>query len=146
MKLVRVFDRSFSSANGRLLSAASHVVRKDSYKVIQHKELKVSSITLLAYADGSFGNTRDKRFLLGYLIIITDASDICILLCYRYFKTERIARSVLGTDVMDLAEPFDCAYIFKHDTEGMVLRRVSLTLFTDTRSLFVVLTKNVTTI
>lgn len=47
---------------------------------------------------------------------------------------------------MSLAEAFHFACIPKHDLEGMLLRRVPIEMFTDSRSVFDVLTKNSTTI
>ena len=52
-----------------------------------------------------------------------------------------MARSVLGAEAYAFADAFDFADCAKRDREKLLDRRVSLSIFTDSKSLFVAITK-----
>lgn len=52
-----------------------------------------------------------------------------------------MTRSVLGSETMALADGFDAAYAIRHDVEKMTGKRIPLSVYTDSLSLFDVITK-----
>lgn len=54
-------------------------------------------------------------------------------------------RSVLGGEVYAFADGMDVGLTLKHDLEGIVGRSIGLRMFTDSKTLFDVITKNTTT-
>jgi hypothetical protein len=57
-------------------------------------------------------------------------------------KAKRVTRSVLGAETMALADAFDAAYSLKLDMQGMLQKELPITLYTDSLSLFDVITKS----
>jgi hypothetical protein len=57
------------------------------------------------------------------------------------YKEKRVTRSVLGAETMALDDAFYAEYSLKHDVQGMPQQEVPITLYTDSLSLFDVITK-----
>jgi hypothetical protein len=56
-----------------------------------------------------------------------------------------VTRSVLGCETMAFADGFDAAYSLKHDLQTVLKRSIDIPMFTDSISLFDVITKSSTT-
>ena len=56
-------------------------------------------------------------------------------------KSQRVARSVLVADVYAFAEAYDYTYKLRVDLERILKRKVPLTMLTDSKSLFEVITE-----
>ena len=56
-----------------------------------------------------------------------------------------MTRSVLGGEIYAFADAFDYAYTMKHDLENITGRTVPLKMFTDSKSLFDIITKSFST-
>lgn len=73
-----------------------------------------------------------------------DKYDNANVIYYSSHKSRRIVRSVLGGEVYAFADAFDVPYTVK-DLEAMLGRSVRLQMFTDSKSLFDIITKSSTT-
>ena len=128
----------------RLNKAIKHV--KSKKRALRYEPLHLPSLKMKVYADASFANNPDYSSQLGYLITLSDDHDRCHILAYASYKSRRVTRSVLGAEVYAFADSFDLAYALKVDIECIVGSRIPLHMFTDSKSLFHVVTRNSSTL
>jgi Reverse transcriptase (RNA-dependent DNA polymerase) len=108
---------------------------------IAHPRLDRRTLSLSAYADASFATNVDKSSQLGFALFLTDGSGNCNLIRYRSYKARRVTRSILGGEVHAFADAFDEAFVLRHDLELMLGQKVPLKMYTDSKSLFDVVTR-----
>jgi hypothetical protein len=97
------------------------------------------------YTDASYANNFDGSSQLGYIIFLADANGKCQPIAWSSHKSRRVTRSVLGSETMAFADGFDAAYSLKHDLQTILKRSVDILMYTDSLSLFDVITKLSTT-
>jgi hypothetical protein len=75
---------------------------------------------MVVYSDASLNNLVDNRSKLGYVILLSDASNRCSLLHYSSHKSTRGTRSSMAAETLAFSNAFDNAFIIKHDIERMI--------------------------
>lgn len=108
---------------------------------ITFPELDISTIRIIAYSDASFGNNLDLSSQLGYIIFLTDASSNVIPIHFKSYKSKRLCRSVLAAEVIAFADVFDCAFTLSNEISSLLNRNINLDIFTDSKSLFDIISK-----
>lgn len=100
---------------------------------------------LRIYADGSFANNTDSTSQLGFVVWLWDDEDKANLLQYSSHTTRRVVRSVLGRELMAFAEGMDYELAVREDIERITGWELKFKMFTDSKSVFDVITLNTTT-
>jgi hypothetical protein len=116
-------------------------LKKNPSMPLRYPKLQKESLTLQVFSDASFANSRDGTSQLGYVVFMMDKDKNCQLILWSSHKSKRVTRSVVGAETMALADAFDAAYSLKHDLQAMLGHEVPITIYTDSLSLFDVLTK-----
>ena len=114
---------------------------KNPERGLKMKQLDAESLHLRVYSDSSFANNDDLTSQLGYVVLLCDKNDNGNVVSFSSHKSRRIVRSVLGGEVYAFADAFDVGYIIKRDLEIMLDRSIRLQMFTDSKSLFDIITK-----
>lgn len=57
------------------------------------------------------------------------------------YNARRLALSILGSELISFVDAYDMAYSIQHDLQGIMNKRVHLTVYADRLSLFDVLTE-----
>jgi len=70
-----------------------------------------------------------------------DKTNTCHVLHHSSHKSRRVTRSVLWGDVYAFADAFDRACMIQREFQNMLGKSIPLTMFTDSKSLFDVITK-----
>lgn len=99
---------------------------------------------LLVFSNGSHATNSDGSFQFGYMIFLTDYTN-CNLIQYKSYKSSRIVRSPLAAETLALADAADVAILIQHDLIAVHGFRIPITLLTDAKSLFDVLSKGTST-
>lgn len=118
--------------------------RHSSRGIIQRK-LEKASFRLVVYTDAAFANNKDLKSQLGYLILLTGKYNRCNILQYSSYKSRRVARSVLGSEVYAFEDEFDFAFSLNHDLEKVTGLHIPIQMLTDSKSLFDIIPKSSTT-
>jgi Reverse transcriptase (RNA-dependent DNA polymerase) len=142
----QVTERTFSPVNVKSFNAVLENLRKTADHKLDFQHLDINTLRIVAYSDASFANNADLSSQLGFVIFLSDASRKCNVFNYRSYKSRRVTRSVLGGEILAFADAFDCAYTLRKDIEKMLGRKVPLSLLTDSKSLFDIITKSSSTL
>ncbi len=104
-------------------------------------KLDPKSLHIRAYTDAPLSTNPDYSAQLGYIVSLPDKHDKASVLHYASYRSRWVAQYVLGSENYAFADAFDFAYHAKTDLEKLLDRRVSLSTFTDSKSLFNFITK-----
>jgi hypothetical protein len=78
---------------------------------------------------------------MGYIAFLTDAQNRCAPPNYKSINCKLVTRSVLAAEAIAFAEGFDQGYAFKYNMKELLGTNVPLTIMTDYKTLFDVITK-----
>lgn len=109
---------------------------------ILQQRLDVATLQIRIYTDGSFGDNDDQTTQLGYLILLCDKYNKCNIIQFTSHKSYRVVRSVLGSETIAFADGLDNGLALSHDLNSILQARLPIRLYTDSKSLFDVITKN----
>lgn len=143
-KLAQVTDADLKTDPETCIKMANRIVRhlkKHSDVKLRYRKLDTESLCIRMYSDASYADNRDASSQLGYIVFLCDKFGTAQPITWSSHKSKRVTRSVLGSETMALADGFDAAYAIRHDVERMTGKRVPLSVFTDSLSLFDVITK-----
>jgi hypothetical protein len=142
----QVTARTFSPVKVKSFNAVLESLRKTADRKLLFQNLNTNTLRIVAYSDASFANNADLSSQLGFVIFLSDASRKCNVINYRSYKSRRVTRSVLVGEILAFADAFDCAYTLRKDIEQMLGRKVPLSLLTDSKSLFDIITNSSSTL
>ena len=137
----QVTDKSFGEDGITELNRVVTHVQKHPDQPLKNMRFASESLRIKVYADSSFANNRDNSSQIGYIILLVDKFANCNILHYSSHKSRRVTRSVLGAELYAFADSFHVAYMLKHDLQSIMKRHIPLTMLTDSKSLFNVITK-----
>lgn len=144
-KASQITERNFGKAAIEALNKVITHVHKTTERGILQEKLDLNSLHIRVYTDGSFADNDDLTTQLGYIVLLCDDHDRCNVLNFSSHKSRRVVRSVLGGETYAFADGMDFGLSMKYDIEAMIDRKIPLRLFTDSKSLFDVITKNTVT-
>lgn len=79
------------------------------------------------------------------MVFLIDGTE-CHLLQYKFYKSRRTVSSPLAAEIHALADAADISILVQHDLERLHKRCVSITLLTDSKSLFGIISKETLTL
>ena len=108
--------------------------------------LHLSSIKVLGISDASFASNSDLTSHLGYLVFLGDARGRVAPIHFKSYKARRVTRSVLSAELIAFSDVFDTAYTLAEEIKtALSTQKVSICLFTDSKSLLDVISKGTRT-
>lgn len=134
-------EESFSKKHIEELNRAIHRVRSTPDLSLRYGPLDRGSLHLRAYVDASFASNDDHSSQLGYVILLCDGEDRCHVLDFASRKCKRVVRSIMAGETYAFAEGFDCVFALKHQLEKIHRQRIPVTMLTDSKQIFDVITK-----
>lgn len=114
-------------------------------KGLLQQKLDKESLCMKVFTDSSFANTPSLHSQLGFIVLLCDASGRANIIHYCSYKSKRVVRSVMGGECYAFADAFDFAFSLRHDMQKIMSKRIPLQLYTDSDSLFKVISKNSST-
>lgn len=139
----QVTEERFRSDHIKKMNTVVRHLRRYPLK-LTFQPMGTTTLHIRAYSDSSFANNEDLSSQLGFIIFICDEARNCNILHYASYKARRVTRSVLGAETYAFADAFDFAYTLATDLREMTGLPLPLTMCTDSRSLFDLITKDST--
>jgi Reverse transcriptase (RNA-dependent DNA polymerase) len=125
----------------RRLNSSIKRLHESPNEALRFPILDISSLRICVYCDASFANNDDMSSQMGYIVFLTDGNNRCAPLSYKSVKCKRVTRSVLAAEAIAFAEGFDQGFTIKNDLHELLGIYVPLTILTDSKTLFDVITK-----
>ena len=121
------------------------VAGEHSSRGLLQQPLYRDSLSLKIYSDAAFANNPNYRSQLGFLVLLCDKTNRCNIVHFSGYHARRVTRSVLGAEVYAFADTFDYGYSLKNDMERIIRQNITVSMPTDSKSLFDVIGKSSTT-
>lgn len=141
----QVTESKFEKTHVKALKDLIKGVYVNKRRGIRQQILDRSSLSLPVFTDSSFANTPNLRSELDFIVLLCDATGSRNIIHFSSYKSKRVSRSVMGAEVLALADGFDYAYLMRHDLQRVLGHPVPLAMLTDSESLFKTIVKSTTT-
>jgi Reverse transcriptase (RNA-dependent DNA polymerase) len=130
-----------SGAAIRRLNATIKRLRSSPEEAMRFPKLDRRTLRICVFSDASFANNEDMSSQMGYIVFLIDGENRCATMSFKSVKCKRVTRSVLAAEAIAFAEGFDQGYALKLDLQEALGMHVPLTILTDSKTLFDVITK-----
>ncbi len=140
-KLTQVTEKLFNISHVKQYNTTVRYLQAKRHLSFRTCKLDLERLLVCAYTDALFSPNTDHSSELDYIVSLAEKHNKASFMHYASYKSCRVARSVLGAQTYAFAHAFDFAYRAKRDIKKLLDRRVSLSIFTDSKSLFGVITK-----
>ena len=100
------------------------------------KKPAFNSLPIRVYLDPSFASHNDLSSQLGFIVILTDNFSRVNILHFKFYKSKRCTRRVLGNEIYEFTDSFEYAYMMKYKLENILRTHVPLQMLNDSRSIF----------
>lgn len=112
---------------------------------IRIPKLDRSTLRIVGYSDASFSNNRDLSSQLGYVVFLTDRTNTAVPIVFKSYKSKRITKSPMSSEVIAFADMFDAAVALKTEIEWILGQHIPVQLLTDSKCLFDIISKGTRT-
>lgn len=116
-------------------------IQQNPSQPLMYVRLDKDSLQINVYAHSSFANNENNSSQVGYIILITDKTKRCNILHYLSHKSRQVTRSVLGGALYVYADALDMSYVIEKDLEAIFRQQIPMTMRTDPKIVFDVITK-----
>jgi len=99
-------------------------------------KLDVNTLQLLVFTDASFANNKDLSSQIGYVLVLSDASNKANIVHWSSVKCKRVTRSVLASELYGMAHGFDISVAIKSTVDKVLQINLPIVLCTDSKSLY----------
>eukprot|EP00171_Calliarthron_tuberculosum_P006558 IDg6558t1 len=146
-QLAQVTDDQYHCNQLSVVKKLNRVVKyaADNPLSILFPKLNHLNLRLVRFFDASFANDNDFSSLLGYILFLVDYSSCAVLLHFNSYKSIIVTTSVMAAESISFSYLFDASHTMALGIITILGYKISLTLMTDSKSLFDVISKGTKT-
>eukprot|EP00168_Porphyra_purpurea_P020863 TRINITY_DN895_c0_g1_i6.p1 TRINITY_DN895_c0_g1~~TRINITY_DN895_c0_g1_i6.p1 ORF type:complete len:1091 (+),score=259.84 TRINITY_DN895_c0_g1_i6:1132-4404(+) len=141
-KLAQVSEGGFEADAVRDYNKLVRRAKDGRDQALRYLPLDTNTLQMRTYADASFAGNRDLSSQVGYVVLLCDASGRSHVLAYSSRKCKRVVRSAMAGEVYALTAAMDEAFVLRYDLETLYRRHIPLTIYTDSKQSFDVITRS----
>ena len=138
----QVTDSTFGAGSIKELNKAIKYVLSTRNIGLSYPKLDTNSLHLRTYAEASFASNHDLTSQLGYLVLLCDKKNRCHILSYKSCKSRRVVRSIMAGETFAFTDALDASLALRRDLSKVYGCNIPLSMYTDSKQLFDVLTKS----
>jgi len=122
----------------RLLRKMQRMMHTDSSKGgLKFVHIPEKKVEVVVCIDASFATNKDKSSQLGVLAMLRDSDVGTVnIVHYTSSKSKRVCKSALAAELFAFIAGFDIVFTIRHSLERMFPRKIDLTIYTDSHSLY----------
>jgi hypothetical protein len=124
----QVTEEKFDLSHVKSMNSTIKALKKTAERKLLYQNLELKTLRIVSYSDASFAINKDLTSQLGFIIFLTDKTGRCNLVHASSHKCRRDTRSILGGEVLALADDFDYAFTLCHDLEHMLGKSIPLSM------------------
>ncbi len=113
------------------------ILNESSFEGIKYVRIEPEHMEIVVCIDAAFATNKDKSSQIGVLTMMrnrkTGAANI---VQYSSTKSKRVCKSSLAAELFALVDEFKIGYTVAHFMSELLMRKVTLTLYTDSQSLY----------
>ncbi len=140
-KLVQVTENALNISHLKQCNSTIRYLQDTPHLHLRMCKLDPETLDVCVYTDASFFANSEHLSQLGYIVLLEDKPENACILHNASYKSSREARSVLVAETYVFADTFYFSNCAKRDLAKLLDRRVSLSMSTDSKDLFDVVTK-----
>ncbi|CAN8072966.1 unnamed protein product [Agarophyton chilense] len=126
--VIRQLNRAVKYARQNILSLRIPRLNRETLRVID-------------YSDSSLANNRDMSSQLGHIVFLGDGTDNVVPIHFKSYKAKRVTRSAMADELIAFSDLFDVTTTLSAEMSLIMNRDIPVQLFTDSKSLFDVISK-----
>lgn len=119
----------------QVTNSATTYAHNNSLSLIFPK-LNMAHLHVLGYSDALFANNSGLSSHLGYIVFLVDNTINFIPLIFLFYKSRRICRSSMPSEVIPFSDMFYASYTLTGELSTSTQHQLPLRLLTDNKSLF----------
>lgn len=147
-QLTQITKDVFEQERRTLIRRTNKLIKyaKQNELSLRFPKLDKNSLKIVGFSDASFAGNRDFSSQLGYLIFLSDDSGSVCPVVFKSYKARRVTRSVMGAELIAFSDMFDAAFTLREELRALHPgSSIPLTLYTDSKTLFDVISKGTRT-
>lgn len=136
----QVTENTFDVRQSKKINKVIKHLKKTCESRLMYETMKWKNARIIVYSDGSHASNDDLSSQWGYLIFITDGTRWHLIHAKSY-KSRRVFRSPLAAEKHSVVDAAYMAILLQADVRRFTGQVLEITLLTDSKSLFDVLSK-----
>lgn len=142
-QLAQVTEERFSIERSSIIRRLNKATKfaVDNQVSLRVPQLDVDSLRVVGFSDASFANNYDLSTQLGHIMFLADKTGKSVPIHFKSYKSRRVVRSAMAGEVIAFSDLFDVAAALSSELKLLLDREVPVHLFTDSKSLFDVISK-----
>jgi len=108
--------------------------------------LDVETLRISMFTDASFANAANYKSQIGFVLVLTDASNRANIIHFGSSRCKRATRSVMAAEIHALVYGFDNGYVAQNFLSEILDQNVPIDGFVDSRTVFNVVAKQSSTL
>lgn len=142
-QMAQVTDKIYKEKRASIIKRINRTIEYTKINPLKLKvmKLKQQNLSIVGFSDSSFMNNWDHSTQLGYVIFLMDDDHNVVPIFFKSYKARRITKSPMAGEVIAFSDMFDAAIALSEEMKTLLDQQIKVQLFTDSKSLFDVISK-----
>ena len=113
------------------------ILNESSFEGIKYVRIEPEHMEIVVCIDAAFATNKDRSSQIGVLTMMRNrTTGAANIVHYSSTKSKRVCKSALAAEIFALVDGFKIGYTVAHFMSELLMRKVTLTLYTASQSLY----------